>query len=735
MKVTGSLIFNLLIISACSLVFSQDRKLPETLPKILIDDDSKFTNIGNIGLTVTNYGRLGDGFVEQRPINQPSCEYPIGSGIEHVFSGGLWVGGMRADGKVLVTTGAVDISYLRDVAAGFEFTTTADPNDRTVERSSLSDSPFFHPEAISHQDFICNYSDSNIFIPELLNTRIPEHSPINISVHQESYAWNYPFADDFVILNYKIKNTGREILKNVYIGLWADLVVRNTNITTSQIGSPFYQHVGNGFTDSLKLAYAYDFDGDPGFTDPGLYVGLKLLGATAQANDTSYQGDVGYNAWLFRNNADPNFFSPLDDLARYEKMRVPLSSNLLKQLKGHAGNYMTLISTGKFSFIEPDSTLNVVLGVICGPKNGNEPTTDDTENSKRLFYTNARWAQIAYNGEDRNGNGRLDPSEDLNNNEKLDSGEDTNQNGLLDFGEDVNGDGILNRYVLPSPPKSPRVKVVSETQQITLYWDNRSENSRDLITGDKDFEGYRIYRTLPGEDLPGRNLLGSLTKIAEFDSIDGIGYDTGFDFIRLKQPLFFEDEIQINTQTGKNDTIFYHYRFINRNLLDGWQYAYSITAFDRGNPANGLESLESGLLGNVLRVFPGTPASDAPERAKTSTEVGVYPNPYRAGASWDGLLERERKINFYNLPAEAEIRIYTLNGDLVDSFIHDGNYSGENIQWYEKFTRGKPQFAGGEHAWDLVTKDDQAIATGLYLFTVKNLKSGEIQRGKFLVIK
>jgi hypothetical protein len=26
--------------------------------------------------------------------DQPSCEYPIGSGIEHIFAGGLWVGGI-----------------------------------------------------------------------------------------------------------------------------------------------------------------------------------------------------------------------------------------------------------------------------------------------------------------------------------------------------------------------------------------------------------------------------------------------------------------------------------------------------------------------------------------------------------------------------------------------------------------------------------------------------------------
>jgi len=45
------------------------------------------------------------------------------------------------------------------------------------------------------------------------------------------------------------------------------------------------------------------------------------------------------------------------------------------------------------------------------------------------------------------------------------------------------------------------------------------------------------------------------------------------------------------------------------------------------------------------------------------------------------------------------------------------------------------QFSGGEHAWDLVTTDDQALATGLYLYTVEDLQTDEIQKGKFAVIK
>jgi hypothetical protein len=84
------------------------------------------------------------------------------------------------------------------------------------------------------------------------------------------------------------------------------------------------------------------------------------------------------------------------------------------------------------------------------------------------------------------------------------------------------------------------------------------------------------------------------------------------------------------------------------------------------------------------------------------------------------------------------VRIYTLAGDIVAQFSHDAaTYNGGDIEWFRRFggTDATVQFAGGEHAWDLITRYDQAIATGLYLFSVKDSDTGSIQTGKFLVIK
>ncbi|NCQ19679.1 MAG: hypothetical protein GW805_15295, partial [Ignavibacteria bacterium] len=75
-------------------------------------------------------------------------------------------------------------------------------------------------------------------------------------------------------------------------------------------------------------------------------------------------------------------------------------------------------------------------------------------------------------------------------------------------------------------------------------------------------------------------------------------------------------------------------------------------------------------------------------------------------------------------------------GDIVKRIEHDRISNGSDIRWFEQYASdGKQQFSGGEHAWDLITGNDQAVATGLYLFTVKNNKNGFIKTGKFLVIK
>ncbi len=711
--------------------------------KPTVDDYSHYHNVGNLGMTVTNYGLLGQGYSNALQ-DQPSCQYKYQSArekeqIEHFSYAGLWfggVGGMDGEEQTLVSTAIVD-GVFEYGEAGFEFTNSADESDIIKERSSIVTSPLFDPMAISHQDFICDFTDKNLVVPgteiELIN-----HIPLGVDVHLESYAWNYSYADAFVILNYTFINRSQYPIRDVYTGLWVDASIANMNYTSAYEpggGFTWYDNL-NGFDRDYNMGYQFDFDGDNGFSES--YVGIRALGTSV--TNTDYK--VHYDQWEWNNSSDLDFFMPTTDEERYQKLSsTPIAPT--PSTVDDLASWMLLLSIGPLGNIEPGDSLNVVFAVVCGFWGDGASDSPARRSNLRI---NSDWAQVAYNGEDVDGDGKLDPDEDVNKNGILDPDEDTYRadldldgNGIWNLGEEVFGDedgnldifedshvnfqrgivdsnGVIDRYILPSPPPSPNIAVIPGDRKVSLYWDDFPEKYEDPITREKDFEGYRIYSS--------PKTFGSseeATLLAQFDVIDSmaLGYETGFGAVRYD-----------TTINGKD----YKYRFVNNNLLNGWsgKYFYSITSYDKGNPANKLQSMESSINENLTYAVPGKlPSVDG------NREIYVYPNPYRAGALWDGTGTRDRLIWFANLPANSTIRIYSLAGDLIDEIRHDAaNYSGADVNRLSQGVASqKTVYSGGEHAWDLITRQNQAIATGLYLYSVKDDDSGEIYTGKFLVIK
>ncbi len=701
----GILLLSLLAPGFIAQTADDDRTSLAGLQKRQDDTDKFYTTTGNIGLTITNFGTIGDRNAYWP--NQPSCEYPRGSRVEHMYQGALWVGAVsRRTGQIHVSTGSSD-RVSTTTGKGVEFLSL--PGTSILQRSSLSESPYFDPNAVSHQDFVADYYDLVV-----RDSSSPDQSiPLGVQVHQESYAWNFPFADFFVILNYTIYNTGTDILDSVYVGLWTNNVVRNTN--NVRPGTPgYFQHGGNGYLDTLRMGYTFDFDGIPTPPAADSYIGIKLLGAFPFPNGVDSVGNLVkrtyYNAWRFTSSSgDADYFSPQDDAenifgarSRYERLAASLSQGKINDLRTHYDNMTTLLSCGPFVSLKPGDSVSVVFGVICARKVGTQAAQFDTRDQRKTLMADATLCQQAYDGEDVNGNNMLDP------------------------GEDLNGNGILDHYRLPQPPRPPKVRAEVSNQNVVVYWDKSSaELSLDPISRTYDFEGYRVYRSNPGADFRDpSNLLLNLPLVGEFDRADdNIGYNTGFGRILLDK-----------AKTFPGDTVQYWYGFppqgVTVNHLNGWQYVYGVAAFDRGDSATGVTSLQSKTV--LARVIPGTTPNDG------TRKVGVYPNPYYANAIWDVSGERTRKLYFYNLPKRCEVRVYTLAGDIVAEFPHDAlTYNGANIQWFQQFGGSDVpmQFAGGEHAWDLITKFDQALATGLYLFSVKDSDTGDIQTGKFLIIK
>lgn len=259
-------------------------------------------------------------------------------------------------------------------------------------------------------------------------------------------------------------------------------------------------------------------------------------------------------------------------------------------------------------------------------------------------------------------------------------------------------DWLVSRdFKVPSPPPSPRLRAMPSSRSVTLQWeplpgDVNPEQYKDPNRADnaeQPFEGYRLYKSTRSAD-------GPWTLLAEFDVAANA----------------------FNANTGLS------YAYEDVGLLNNFEYFYTITAFSKPDTVANFPSQESSLGANAVRVVPGT------EPPATVGRVAVVPNPYRGDAGYESFnppwekppssrsrwLEQDRRIQFINLPGRCTIRIYTLAGDPVQTLHHESETQG-----YED--------------WNLTSSVGQAIASGIYLFTVEDLNNGEVQTGTFVVIK
>lgn len=152
------------------------------------------------------------------------------------------------------------------------------------------------------------------------------------------------------------------------------------------------------------------------------------------------------------------------------------------------------------------------------------------------------------------------------------------------------------------------------------------------------------------------------------------------------------------------------HEYTDNTARNGFPYFYVVTASDA---ETGIESTKS----NYKQTLEGTPVAVTPNWDTDSNwteNVRVVPNPYKISAAWEATYFN--KIAFINLPSMCDIHIFTLAGDHVVTLEHR-DYTGE---------------VGTEY-WDLVSRNDQDIVTGLYVYRVETADDFVID--KFAIIK
>ncbi|MES2388823.1 MAG: hypothetical protein V4543_12550 [Bacteroidota bacterium] len=681
--------------------------------------DERLTDQSNIRATIANVGLFGNSFKGSYTVKgYPSCEYPAGSGNENCGLGGLWVGAQVGNNRFVSTSAFSSASGYAPNSLNFEFAT--EKGFLIKERSSLrSRGALYRDEAISHQDYLMDFTEKYKQAPGTIGSNPnAAHTPLGLDVHLESYNWNYNYSNFFIIFNYKIKNVGRNKLDSVFVGFWAETVLRN--VLSNPPGSlGFYTKGGNGYIDSLNAAYEYD--ASPDDIAVKSYAGIKFLGATDKAGfryapdrtgrtDSTKYFRTTFRTWQY-NATGGDFAQPATDEARYRYMQtsmrrltnwktdsVNMKNGASRSLLISAGPFASLNPTDSARGIKGDSIL-ITFALVCARRNfdGN-PLTYDSPEEKVDLVKNMQWVQSVFDGNDHNHDGRPDSLGDTR---------------------------PVKRYILPTPPDMPITKVVAGDHKVDLYWSDNAEQSIDPISLKRDFQGYRLYRSTVGFETGGSpDVEANLHVARTFDrDNDTLFANTGFKDIRLTEPMMFD-----------GDTTKYWYKYSFANIQNGWQHAVALTAFDNGDTVNALPSLESSVLQNLHRAFAGKPAN--PDAEKDAPFV--YPNPYYGSALWEasGAKPEQKKLMFANLPARCVIRVFTASGDLVDEINHDQSYNGSGSKWYT--TNSNPDqnvMSGGEHAWDLLSKFNQITARGLYLFSVEDLDTKKQYKGRFTLIK
>jgi hypothetical protein len=263
---------------------------------------------------------------------------------------------------------------------------------------------------------------------------------------------------------------------------------------------------------------------------------------------------------------------------------------------------------------------------------------------------------------------------------------------------------------------------LANDRMVELKWDNTSELVADPISGEIRFCGYRVWRvegwTRPigstGPSPEEWQLVADLSTNPVGSQLDLANYTNPFAQVVDRIPDPTEDGAFLNQyEVGR-----YVYED-SEGLKNGMLYFYDVTAYSCWVDSTGYQEMSSQPAAvEVEGVRPRWAA--VPDSMDWKSKVIVVPNPWRGGAEWD-LTPSDSDptgthIDFANLPGkQCDVRIFTISGDLVQTLQHDGR-SG----------------SGTAH-WNLISRNGQDIASGVYLYAVTC--EGETVVGRFTVIR
>ena len=381
-----------------------------------------------------------------------------------------------------------------------------------------------NPIIISDQDTFAAYNDS-----------LNREEILNISVYQTGYSFSFPLIRDAVIFTFDVVNHSNNVYEDMFFGMYSDFDIGN------RAGTDYAGYLNDRMKLDEDLDFFYYFDNgfSPDWGGSTGYFGLTWVSTPEINGQQLGMTDLHYNLWQDTPLLDEN-----DDwfYGVYTSNYDMVPEELWPQ-------FFHPIEPGRriddFSLI-PEDGMDLVNNSASGP------------------YT-------------------LAPGDTLTFVIAVVAG--SNYENIRSTAESVH-QSFQNDWLLPSAPPAPKLSAFAEKDRVVLTWDNRSELTPDPFTGEFDFQGYRLYRSIDN----GRS----------WDQID-----------RNQNPEAGPGPIPLAEFDKDEDGI--QYFFVDEDVREGFDYWYSLTAYDSGIPEVG--SLESPIGNtddepNIAVVRPHPVASD-----------------------------------------------------------------------------------------------------------------------------
>ncbi len=615
--------------------------------------DVKYHRIGQMWMRVTNFSMIGDDSYTNRT---PSGEWPGGSGNSYLYRGSIWLTGSRN---------------------GIRATSTTEDKEYTplsiVSKETFLDGLAEHTE--------CKFTDSI--------KKNESHIPIGYEITQHTYAFGVSFADDFVLYKYYIKNVGVDTtddgvaddtspIEDVHFTFRMDgdiSKLSSWNTEADFVNRDDHAMCLTAGWDELKL-FPYmenQFENDSTLWETlGSYVGDSTLTIMFDGDNRGYPSEVDTSLVssdnYFYEHPDDDFGNP-NSKAEFQSpgvlaMQMIHTEPLLKP-KSYTTSYI-----GQ-DFDDDAAQWNNAIGKTKFDKLFKLPPFQGggvNEGDYRAITTFGPHESLAY-------------------------GDSVEIIFAVGVGVDPKKAGAYSFLKLVQDMEVAKTIVHDDFQiDINEFAPTSNIEMGAVFDDQNNFQGAKIEWD-PGLSIGHQNF-------AKFVLRKGVSRDASGSFIWDTLGVYDLAAVNAILDTAENNKV----GFFDANVSFGYDYTYDLVT----------ESYSPKYFKVTLSTQDFITATGKSHVSKLD-DIRAVPNPYKGSAPWnnpepanDAARHWKDRIFFINLPEDAVVRIFTLDGDKVATIRPTDSRNIENA----------PETNQATAEWNLVSRSNRDVAPGVYIYHV-----------------